>query len=507
VHKPGLRSSSQTIKKNSRESIETSSSTVTRQDERQLWWWSSNDDGGEEAADGDDAQANNDQGEEGEEEEEQESHSWWNWNGWGWGRNNTDDMFTGGQNRSVVIESLAEFSVKYVGCNRLASFVDEDENGNAALINQNFVTYRLCPSDSCNDEGWTGCKSVYGEYMMNLEDFLTVQQEYVDEEYEYFCKYCERCVYYQNYFGDCEQFEECEDYEESCSDEARKEMEEAEGYSLDDFFECKAIKINSGDDDEGAAENYGYDNGEEQTDEYEGYEFDDKLNVAFTDGVAYIGTHCNNGLVELGLFSDEYCTNYVGNQIDFFNATGYMQDAEAVQDVYVPDGCLACDGDNIMDSDFYFPENDQEAEEYEKAQQEDQEFVSEICYNMYMSSAKCHQNMADSDAEAFELSEAEDLNQEVTCNFIEDVVRGYVDDEGFVYSHQKSNNPITTFFESFGADPAGLDENVSGGQIAGLIVTGVAAASMAAVAYVLKQKVDDLSLTDGLITNEAAVST
>jgi len=110
--------------------------------------------------------------------------SWWSWNGWGDTGNATnetdtdaegDDMWSAGENQTDIMDNLADFSVKYAGCSSLTSYVDSDEEGSYPFVNQNFVSYRLCPSESCTDDSWHGCKSTYGEYLMNLEDFLSVQ--------------------------------------------------------------------------------------------------------------------------------------------------------------------------------------------------------------------------------------------------------------------------------------------------------------------------------------------
>jgi len=126
---------------------------------------------------------------------------------------------------------------------------------------------------------------------------------------------------------------------------------------------------------------------------------------------------------------------------------------------------------------------------------------------MYSQSAKCHMHYGEdsSASEALELSDSEAASEQTTCDFIEDVVRGYVDDEGFVYSHQRENtNPIAGFLGMFGADD--METDVTAAQAAGLAITGVATAAMAFAAFQMKRKVDVKSLAGGLMANEAAVS-
>ena len=284
------------------------------------------------------------------------SSSWWSWNGWkgnSQSGNATDenDMWES-ENQTYISETLADFSIKYAGCMALTSIADEGEGEGSNFVNQNFVTYRLCPADSCEDDSWTGCKSTYGEYMMSLEDFLTVQQDYVDEEFGYYCDYCEKCVYYQKWFTNytvdgensntagCAHYSECLDAADECSEEAQEEREEEGGNLLENFLECQEIELDY---------YYGTDQDESDFNETQSsYYFDDLSNTEYElNGVAYIGSHCNAGVIEIGLFADDSCINYVGNQINFANVSIYEEQAQAVQEMYVPEGCLRCDGDNV----------------------------------------------------------------------------------------------------------------------------------------------------------------
>ena len=75
------------------------------------------------------------------------------------------------------------------------------------------------------------------------------------------------------------------------------------------------------------------------------YGYDGDADYSMTTG--YIGPHCDNGIIGIGLFSDEYCTNYVGNKFDIFNVTEYEVEAATIDNIYVPDGCHTCAGENV----------------------------------------------------------------------------------------------------------------------------------------------------------------
>jgi len=137
--------------------------------------------------------------------------------------------------------------------------------------------------------------------------------------------------------------------------------------------------------------------------------------------------------------------------------------------------------------------------------EQEETYISEICYNMYSTSAKCHTHYAADDIETLELSDSELLNEGVTCDFIEDVFRGYVNDEGYVYSHQFENSTVlNNYFAFFGASE--MESEMTGAQAAGLIITGTATAAMVAAAFHLRRKVEGPGFKEGLMTNDVAIS-
>jgi len=94
---------------------------------------------------------------------------------------------------------------------------------------------------------------------MDMSEFLATQQDFVDEEFEAYCTYCANCVYFDNWYSGwnysqydeqqvhwCDLYDECEDYNDYCSDEAREEAEEELGYKYEDFLECTVVDVNLG---------------------------------------------------------------------------------------------------------------------------------------------------------------------------------------------------------------------------------------------------------------------
>lgn len=168
-----------------------------------------------------------------------------------------------------------------------------------------------------------GCSANYGEYMIELEDYLQLMLEYQEEHFQTYCQYCEECmfevyqVWLQNggqqqrkltyeefkgsekhqkaarelggnlnggqandkYYNVCPEYDTCAEYQYTCK--------QGMDMGLSDYFECTEVQRNNGQ-------------------------------------VAYIGPHCaSNGFtVTLGVFSDEYCNNYIGDGVDIANFLG-----------------------------------------------------------------------------------------------------------------------------------------------------------------------------------------
>ena len=92
---------------------------------------------------------------------------------------------------------VADYSLKYAGCSAVATWSDElaEQGGQDTVVNsQKFVVFRLCPTDSCSDSRTFGCSNNYGEYILDMADYLQFLKEYKAEQLERYCEYCEECV-------------------------------------------------------------------------------------------------------------------------------------------------------------------------------------------------------------------------------------------------------------------------------------------------------------------------
>ena len=175
-----------------------------------------------------------------------------------------------------------------------------------------------------------GCQNNYGEYMIEMKDFLEMMLQDQEERFEEYCEYCEECMWlvYQewlengdnmwdddnnrnlkyeefkatvkhrelnnknsNYYKQCPEYDTCTEYQQTCKNGIQDE------YS--DYFECTEVEKANGQ-------------------------------------VAYIGPHCAEDGIEitLGVYSDEYCNEYIGNGVDIANFLGEELEEDALKSYY-----------------------------------------------------------------------------------------------------------------------------------------------------------------------------
>ena len=172
-----------------------------------------------------------------------------------------------------------------------------------------------------------GCQSNYGEYMIELEDYLQLMLEYQEERVQTYLTYCEECMFevYQVWLQNGGQNNRKLTYEEfKSSDKHQKAARELGGningglanqqyYDVcPEYDTCAEYQIFGGMD-------------ESYTEYFECTEIERN-----NGQVAYISPHCaeNGFTVTLGLYADEYCNEYIGNGADISNYLGETWDVE-----------------------------------------------------------------------------------------------------------------------------------------------------------------------------------
>jgi len=296
---------------------------------------------------------------------------------------------------------ISGYSLKFQKCQFVKSYDDdmaENEESGTVLATKRFVVFRLCPSNSCSS-----CNYGYGEYLVDMEEYLDATIEYAQEQQQEICEQCEEdCEYYGD---DQDQNDEADNEENGnerrlssncgeCTDTCEKiENMEENGYiDATDFVQCQNIQ-NAGDDD--------------------GVEL-------------YAGAMCASSgyKIKIGVFSDENCMNLESN----LDVENYLADGDGNQmklshallkTTYESDSCFSClvkeeDDENNNDGDEKEPE------------------VEEVCQELYESAAKCEKTHGfDNGYSNYnDVYENQLENEEVVCDFISSLKSGTYSQDG-----------------------------------------------------------------------------
>lgn len=285
---------------------------------------------------------------------------------------------------------LNDFSLRFDRCQYVKMYDDEmaaDEDAATPLATRHFVVFRLCPTDECST-----CKSVYGKYVMEVDEYLKATVQEQANQVEYICGNCqEECYEDGTGCSGCAQF--CYQYDNL----------ETNGYvNAADYLECQQVQMNNNGDG-------GEENGQNQE------AGDDQNNQL------YIGPRCssNGDRIMLGLFEDEYClTPYT--KLSPEDVLGYNISYQLLSHTYNADGnnCLSCKE--------YVDEDDEANDQADANDQQDADDVNEMCERVYGQAAKCESIYG---IDAFVQSNREDrdyenqvMNEVVVCEYIESLL-------------------------------------------------------------------------------------
>jgi len=344
---------------------------------------------------------------------------------------------------------VSDFSLKYAGCSAVATYSDEfaeNDEMNTVVQSKKFVVFRLCPTDYCSDDQTFGCSSNYGEYVLDMEDYLMFMREYKEEQLERYCEFCEECMNAEE--GEEEEEQQHEEEEEQNQEEDEEGEEEDRRRRLEDAAEGEDEQDEEDDNQDNEAAN---DNGDDyyngcayydvcynyanvcdvEDDENDGNNNNNNENEAVDiseffecqeagDGGYFVGPHCGSDktTISIGVYADEECSIYVGETLSFYNIMGFEPDEDTLADYYDTD-CTSC---RESDKPYQNVEEDEE----------DGDDINELCENLYQQSAKCNRYLYDADDESYQ-GYNQEANSDEVCSFIQNVVTGQYDEYGYIY--------------------------------------------------------------------------
>jgi len=301
---------------------------------------------------------------------------------------------------------LSSYSLKYAGCSAISTFSDDladDEDATTVFETDQYVVFRFCPSDSCQDSSTYGCLDDYGEYMVPIGTWLELMADYRDEEFNSYCDYCDACG--GNYYNNNRKLEDAnagDDAANAGDDDAGDDAADAE-YDCSYASECKGYQDVCAQDDDKL----------DYTMFFECKEFD-----VSDDLTMYIGPHCaaDKSTIVLSAFQDEYCSQYEGNKYDLATMTGLTINTDSLLEYYNTD-CISC-----KEGDLQFNNNDGN----------DGDEVTEVCENLYNYAAKCNKHIGGASSSSYQSYQQEN-NEYAVCSFIASVVTGTYDEYGYIY--------------------------------------------------------------------------
>jgi len=355
---------------------------------------------------------------------------------------------------------IAKYSLKYARCQSINTWSDDmaqDEDATDILMQKKFIVFRLCPYNYCSSDSSYGCKNNYGEYIIELDDYLQLMKEEWADKIDGFCEYCDGCYRRRRNMRNLAGDDAADDYYaaggnyDDAADDAVAADDAGDDYNAGDDAGDNEVDEEEEDDDandndcdqmcttysnvcSNRSSNNNNDDGNNNADDnYDNilecmeYENDDGL-------IRYIGPHCSSDgrSIVLGLFSDAYCTQVVGDAYDAASFTGLNLEYNTLSD-YSPKQCIACNAQSAPYLD------------YDEGNDEDDASIIDICKELYYSSAKCNQNLK-------QLNTYKSSNQEATeqlvCNFISNVVTSQYDEYGDIYVSNGDYYHQNTYFKN-----------------------------------------------------------
>lgn len=337
------------------------------------------------------------------------------------------------------ISFVSNYSIKFLGCHHVTQWASEeemedqeddqqDEDGevtlnaaNGRIRSKGLVRFRLCPSDSCFDHFGMGCSSNFGEYVVDMNQFLEVYIAWQMEESQYKCQTYRNTCYTQCYestsancYGTC--YKQYGVEASLCAQndgDGNSYYQQQDGYgnvfSLEDYLECAEYEVAANGDNE-------------------------------DDLTHYLGPYCANqgGDIRLGFFQDQYCSIASAYQASYFEKMTGIEIPYTKSSI-VSTNCMSCenmeqDAEAQDNQDYYNYDQDGNRNYYIAKE------VNELCGTMYMQSGKCETEFNEEDVP---------YPEEGACTYIESVKR--LKSDGIIRSDQRiSSKPASVAIGIFG---------------------------------------------------------
>ena len=312
---------------------------------------------------------------------------------------------------------MSDFSIKFQGCHHIKIWNEDlDENSDVRIRTKRLARYRLCPTKSCSDHRSAGCIKGYGDYIVDVDTYVSAytqaqrrQDEYVCQTYLY--KHCD-----------------CQDGDDKGED-FNRDYCEYDCYTKGRKYNCIDKNPYVDDDANQVVNDREYEKYFEGCTQFE--HKDRRLNGNgdgdYNEMKYYIGAYCadQGGKIYLGMFTDDSCTEFADKNA---GRTTYKELTGGLELPYsdysmVRTECVSC----------------WEQDPNEKFENHDDGWVQEIrisdaCQGVYDTSGKCENLMTSGPYQ----------KNENGCSYIEGIK--IVRRDGFINTRYTRPNRVVSFF-------------------------------------------------------------
>lgn len=296
---------------------------------------------------------------------------------------------------------LTGYSLKFTKCQFVKAYSQDlaEEGANSVLATQRFVIFRLCPSKSCNS-----CNSKYGEYAIDMNDYLGFTVEYRQQEQEEMCNTCKENCYYDA--GDDGANQQEAEEEAAADDGARRIRRHLAQSSSSTCTTC----ISACNKIENMEANYYIDATNfincQQIREDNGY------------GALYAGPMCASygTKIKIGVFTDDNCmyldtSKDVEDYLADDNGNGFKVSHALLKTVYDDSECIDC----YESGDYYGAAGG----------------VKDVCANLYSSAGKCEKTHGFAGGiSSYYQADNQEENEDLVCQFISSLKSGTYSQDG-----------------------------------------------------------------------------
>lgn len=246
--------------------------------------------------------------------------------------NNNNNNQANGQDQTWI----ANMSLKFMGCHKISQWnAEADGEEDVRIETKRLAKFRLCPSNLCSDNKGMGCKKGFGDYIVDLDDFLA---SYLENKQEVEYQNCQNHAANKCNCGNADDQEYCLNkcYKSAGMYECIQNDEYyGNQFQVENYLECAQWEPSNNQNANGRALAY-YQNQQEQY---------------------YIGSYCSaqGGAVNLGVFTDDACT--VPADSTYGRSTYYKLEGKSLpygEESIVNTKCWSCeDNANQAENGYY----------------------------------------------------------------------------------------------------------------------------------------------------------